>query len=336
MDKLILELSSRLDDLRVLVKETNKMPILIMSQHPSECMKGFVSPNIRESISNVICFVEIGDEIFIPQILQQVQGCVDRIILDIDDKRPNSQKIINAVLNYEQTIPLLLYSDLDVWGNTSVDFVAYKEGGLRDKSILICGNSLLSSRIIIKLIRYGAQVYVRPEEYEENLYKCDNTTSITIDSKNLHFASKEHSQYDVVIGVNIFTNTIMPHIEHVSSIYDIGLNNFSHEYISMMREKGASVYRYDNRAGISSVLLNLLETEYLIKYNMGEVRIGNVDVISGGIMGTEGAIVVDNAYNPQFIVGVANGCGIIKPTNELHEKDKQNIELIKNLLLYGQ
>lgn len=340
MDKeqFLLDLLSRLNDLQQLVKDTNKMPVLILSQHPLDSMDGVVLPNIRESISNIICFVEVGNEDYIPIILEKIQGHVDRIILDIDDKRFNSKEITDAVLSFpKQSIPVLYYSDLDVWGNTAIDFIAYKEGGLNNKKVLVCGKSLLSSRIIPKLLKYGSQVYLHTEDYIDSIFACDKHSSISIHSENVHYTSLgENTYYDIIVGISIFTNAIVSCTEHAKSIYDLGLNNFTEDYIVSMRHTDVSIFRYDNRAGISSVLLNLLETEYLIKYNMGEVKIGNINVISGGVMGGNGAVVVDNAYNPQFVVGVANGTGLIKTNSELTSQNIDDINTINQLIAYGK
>lgn len=336
-EKFLLDLSSRLNDLQQLVKDTNKMPVLILSQHPIDSMVGVVLPNIRESISNIICFVEIGNEDYIPIVLEKIQGHVDRIILDIDDKRFNSKEIKDAVLSFpKQPIPVLYYSDLDVWGNTAIDFIAYKEGGLKDKKVLICGKSLLSSRIINKLLKYGSHVYLHAEEYMDAIFKCDKQTSISIQSENLHYIENKNSSYDIIIGSSIFKKAMVYDTETAKSIYDVGLNNFTEDYIVSKRNADISIFRYDNRAGISSVLLNLLETEYLIKYNMGEVKIGKINVISGGIMGGNGAVVVDNAYNPQFVVGVANGTGLIKTNSELTSRNIDDMNTINQLIAYGK
>lgn len=339
MDKeqFLLDLSSRLNDLQQLVKDTNKMPVLILSQHPLDSMDSVVLPNIRESISNIICFVEVGNEDYVPIILEKIQGHVDRIILDIDDKRFNSKEIQDAVLSFpKQSIPILYYSDLDVWGNTAIDFIAYKEGGLNNKKVLVCGKSLLSSRIIPKLLKYGSQVYLHAEEYNDSIFACDKHSSIALHSENVHYTSLGKNTYDIMVGVSIFANAAVSYAECAKSIYDVGLNNFTEDYIVSMRNADVSIFRYDNRAGISSALLNLLETEYLIKYNMGEVKIGNINVISGGVMGCNGAVVVDNAYNPQFVVGVANGTGMIKTSSELTSQNIDDMNTINQLIAYGK
>ena len=133
---------------------------------------------------------------------------------------------------------------------------------------------------------------------------------------------------------SVFKNALINDKIFAHSIYDVGLNNFSKEYIKQMRERGAQIFRYDNRAGISSALLNLLETEYLVKYNMGEIHVGEICVVSGGVMGEDGTVVVDNAYNPNFIVGIANGSGLIKSNSELSKKNIDDMCTIKKLISY--
>lgn len=333
-NELINTFASRLEDLHAIVTQTNKMPVLIISQYPLDMMTGCRLPNIRESISNIICFVEIGDPSVVEHLLHMSDGYVDRIILDIDNKRTNSQEIINAVKNTKTSLPILNYSDLDVWGNTSVDYIEYIEKGIYNKNILVCGKSFLTSRIILKLLSRGANVYIN--DIDNSYLQFDNTTSITIQNPKLHFNKLEDNIYDIIVGTSIFTTSITSPSHKAQSVYDIGLNNFTEEYIYRMQNCGSNVYRYDNRAGISSVLLNLLENEYLVKHNMGKVKIGDIEVISGGIMGPNGAIVVDNAYNPQFVVGVANGTGIVKSTKDLTKKNIEDIEIINQLIAYGK
>ena len=333
-NELINTFASRLEDLHTIVTKTNKMPVLIISQYPLDMMTGCRLPNIRESISNITCFVEIGDPSILEQILQMSDGYIDRIILDIDNKRANSQEIIDAVRNYKTNIPILNYSDLDVWGNTSVDFIEYIEKGIYNKNILVCGKSFLTSRIIMKLAAMGANVYIN--DIDDTHLQLDNTTSISIQNPKLHFNKLENNIYDIVVGTSIFTNSITIPSHRAQSIYDIGLNNFTEEYILYMQNCGTNIYRYDNRAGISSVLLNLLENEYLVEHNMGKIKIGDIEVISGGIMGKNGAIVVDNVYSPQFVIGVANGAGILKPFSELTNKNKEDLTTIKQLVYFGR
>ena len=78
------------------------------------------------------------------------------------------------------------------------------------------------------------------------------------------------------------------------------------------------------------MIVNILESEYLVKRNLSRVSLADISVVSGGLIANEGDVVVDNADNPTAVFGVANGLGMFK--TELTEKDKQNIEKIKSLL----
>ena len=63
---------------------------------------------------------------------------------------------------------------------------------------------------------------------------------------------------------------------------------------------------------------------------MGETTIGDIRLVSGGIIGENGVVVVDNYRNLQQILGVANGEGVFK--TQLDETDQQHINKLQKLL----
>ena len=54
----------------------------------------------------------------------------------------------------------------------------------------------------------------------------------------------------------------------------------------------------------------------------------NVSIISGGLLGGEREIVVDDYSSPSLIYGVCDGCGNLK--NKMDDVDKENINVVKN------
>jgi hypothetical protein len=174
-------------------------------------------------------------------------------------------------------------------------------------------------------------------DYNDGVFKYDYCNNITIDSKQIILIEnlKESDvHFDILLGTNLkeeYSNNDLRKFDY-TSIYDIGLNNFTGDFIKSQIECDTSVFRFDNRAGVSSIILNLMETEYLIKYNMGKTKIGSINVVSGGIMGRDGDIVVDNVYNPSSVLGVANGSGTFKHDYELTNNDLQNICSISKLV----
>ena len=333
-EKFKTEYKNRLADVKELVSTTNKASILIIQQIPVEKNSGdLLLPHVRESISNIICFVEIGDSSMVNFIIDHAIGIIDKIILDSDIKRTNSKEIISSILNRRSGIPISFYSDFDMWGSASVDFILRLERDFVGKKILLLGNSYLTTRLLVNLLNKGAVISIFEDDYSDGQFKLDKNTTIQIKSENIEIIKESDYQFDILIGSSIMEiygdESKLKKFDFVS-IYDIGLHNFSKEFISSNLRKNVNVYRFDNRAGISSIVLNIEETDYLINNNLGKVFIGDIQVVSGGIMGETGAIVVDNAFDPQLVLGVANGTGMFK--SELNEIDKKNIEMINFLI----
>lgn len=323
-------LYDRLTIVRERVKKTNKQSVLIIQQHPGTDMDYLYFPPIRESISSIIFFAEVSTPQQVKDILDSVSSEIDRFIVDIDKKRCNSVDIISEVERYPLNVKLLYYSDYDVWGAAAVDFISQIEGSLSDKNVLIYGLNYLTTRVIRKLLEIGANVFTDDED-KSNEYPLDMYNTVRFNSGYLHKISEYSGDLDIIIGGEVLTPIKnLNYGKYSRSVYDIGLGNFSKEFIESCYCHGSNIYRFDNRAGLSSVVLGLMETDYLITNNMGKVKVGQIDVVSGGVLGTEDSIVVDNAFSPEYVFGVADGKGMFK--SELSKKNVEDLKAIKALI----
>jgi hypothetical protein len=326
------EFENRLNDVKVLVESTNKSSVLIIQQIPKNNDLEPLIPKVRESLSNIICFVEIGDSLFVSDIIEKCDGIIDKIILDTDYKRDNSRQIIDSVEKTANKSILYYYSDFDIWANASTDFILQKEQSITGKTILILGNNYLSSRILINLLNRHANLYVLSEEYRNKEIKFNNNLTMEFCEKNINYLNQDQN-IDIIVGCSVKRNN--PNIQKYSgvstkSVYDIGLNNFDKEFIEKTLNANVNVYRFDNRAGISSMVLKIMETDYLLKNHLGRVFINDIEIVSGGFMGGDGAIVVDNAFDPSVVLGVANGEGLFK--YDLTVQDNENLMYINSII----
>ncbi len=321
----------RLQVAKDLVANTNKQSVLIIQQHPGSEDNYIHFPPVRESISNIIVFSEVSNPDDAREILAKASGKVDCYILDTDRKRINTSEIIDAVKSYPLATKLLYYSDFDVWGEAAVDFITEIEGDLQGKDVLLYGCNYLSTRVIRKLLTEDARVYVQQQENSGVKFPLDTECSVTFESDKLMKVEGYQGDYDIIIGSEILNVAEgVNDTRHAKSVYDIGIGNFTKEYIDEAYKYGSKVYRFDNRAGISSVVLGLMETDYLISNNMGRVQIGNIKVVSGGILSEEDAIIVDNAFAPTFVFGVADGSGKFK--KELSQRNLDDLKVINTLI----
>lgn len=330
MDKLLSLYEERLGQVVDLVKETNKLPVLIIQQHPVDDGRDLLFPPVRESLSNIICFAEVSGVDFIKEIVDKSLEVVDAIILDIDVKRKNSEQIIEEVKSVTGSKPLLYYSDYSMWSTAALSFVLSIVKTINNKKVLLLDNNYLTARLLQALLNYGANVFVPADDYNNGTYSMDIHTSITFNSIKCQVATVDE-EYDIIIGGSVLSQYKKDLSKYnAKHIFDIGLRNFNANYIKAQIAAGSTIYRFDNRAGISSVVLNLMETDYLTRKNMGAVTVGTIKLVSGGILGEEDAIVVDNAYSPEFIFGVADGQGMFK--DNLSETNKKNIKIIESLI----
>ena len=331
MDKLLSLYEERLGQVVDLVKETNKLPVLIIQQHPVDDGRDLLFPPVRESLSNIICFAEVSGVDFIKEIVEKSLEVVDAIILDIDVKRKNSEQIIEEVKNVAGSKPLLYYSDYCMWSTAALSFVLSIVKTINNKKVLLLDNNYLTARLLQALLNYGANVYVPADDYNNGTYSMDEYTSMTFKSNRFQVATGNGEEYDIIIGGSVLSQYKKDLSKYSAKhIFDIGLRNFDANYIKAQIAAGSTIYRFDNRAGISSVVLNLMETDYLTRKNMGAVTVGTIKLVSGGILGEEDAIVVDNAYSPEFIFGVADGQGMFK--DNLSETNKKDIKIIESLI----
>lgn len=335
-----IEYQKLLEGIQQRIKQTNKRSVLFLIQHSKADETAPHVPCLRESITNVIGFVALGDTQYIEHIFAHASSIIDAVIVDTDEKRTNSHEIVAAAkaAAAKYQIEYAVYSDYASWSSSALAFIAECElqknaTDFAEHKHLLIGRSVLATRIILELINRGIDIYLLKDEYVSRTLQTLGGT-ITVDSDKIHLIDTTQSQeFETLMACEIGKNSI--YLQALSNfrfsyIYDVGINNFDDAFIETHRQKGSMALRSDDRAGMSSLAINIRETRELVTNYMGEKTIGDIRIISGGIIGEEGVIVVDNYRSPQQILGVANGDGVFK--SQLTEIDQQRIEKLKKIL----
>ncbi len=325
-----------LADVELLIKKTNKHAVLIIQQRPNEQDKESVVPMVRESLSNIIAFVCIAEANILDAIVSNAKGIIDTIIFDNVIKRSNSDCIVGELysLAEQYEIPVLTYNDFDSWASSAINLIKSNENSsLDNKNILILGKNYLATRIILQLIDCNANIYLFKSDYDNLDLPYIHTTSLTVNSSNLKIINIGQD-FDLLLGCclhNQYDELDRLVDCHFGAIYDVGVSNFTEEFITAHKLKGCqTIYRSDDRAGIAGIVLNLMETNYLLQRCMGRKSITGINMVAGGIIGDNGDVVIDNIENPRQVLGVANGDGTFK--QHLSEIDIRNIEKVKTIL----
>jgi hypothetical protein len=119
-----------------------------------------------------------------------------------------------------------------------------------------------------------------------------------------------------------------------AAVYDLGIGNLTLEAAELARSRRCGMYRVDNRAGISSAMVRLLETDHLVSRLMGRARLRDVEVAAGGLLAPPGAVIVDDIRRPTMIFGVADGQGRFKEV-PLSDEDRERVEYVRSLIAHA-
>ena len=325
-----------LNEVVSLTNKTNKHAVLIIQQRPNNNDLDPVFPMIRESLSNIIAFACVGDESCVEPIVIASKNIIDTIILDDVHKRTNSSSLVDTVYRcaFEYRIPVMTYNDFDIWASSAINLIKSNEqSGLSKKKVLLLGYNYLATRILLQLIDAQTEIYVLQSEYDNLTVPYIGSTTISIDSPHLHYAANIR-EFDILLGCCLHqkSNNIKALTDCTFwAIYDVGVSNFDENFIAQQKQKGCTaIYRSDDRAGVASMVLNMMETDYLSRSCMGRISLGNIHLVAGGIIGEQGDVVVDSIEAPRKIFGIANGDGTFK--KQLTKDDLLHIEKVKTIL----
>lgn len=322
-----------------MVALSNKRSVLILIQHTKADDVYPCVPSVRESISNILGFVSLGDEQYLPFIVEKAEGIIDTIMIDVDPKRENSERIRQTAsrLAKEHGMSVSYYSDYASWVSSAVSFVSQVEQrdgqdvyGIKH---LLVGRNRLATGMVLEMIGRGMDVFLLKAEYPSMSFPVAGGEMI-LNSRKIHLVDVgSDNSFDTLLGCELQGNCRYMEVlseMRFSYVHDVGIRNFNLEFIEKQRRQGVKVYRSDDRAGISGAVIGLMETEELINTSLGRTRIGDIFIVSGGYVGEEGDVVVDNYNDPRFIFGIAKGDGTFK--SELTREDKNRRKKIEKLL----
>jgi hypothetical protein len=300
---------ARCREVEALIERTNKLAVLVVQQFPVASDAELLCPPVRESIATIMMFVELGTPDDLLWVLDETRQTCKMVALDCDQKLATSAAIVAQARATIAPERLLLYSDNQAWFDSSLDMIQRIERGVTDRTILLCGTGALADHMTFTLPRLGARV-LRPHE------------------------SGTPDDVPIVVGAAQKTTSIdealVQRLPPETPIYDIGIGNLTAGAADLARTRRLRLYRLDNRAGISGVVLRLLETDYMVSKLMGHVRVRDVDIVAGGLLAPPGAVIVDDIRQPTVIFGVADGGGRFRD-RPLSPEDQARIDFVSSL-----
>ncbi|MFH1683766.1 MAG: NAD(P)-binding domain-containing protein [Candidatus Margulisiibacteriota bacterium] len=262
-------------------------------------------------------------------IAKAVDGKVDYILVDAEKKIPDKMSLTGEPANVERSVretirksTLWIYKGNDLAVEAIDGLLTHLTknslSGIGGMKIAILGAGNLGCKLALNLVERGAHVFITKRDSQKlnlivdalNYIKPVFTKAQVVGMTDNDEAAKGAN---ILIGMTQGTPIITPEmIENLSPgalVVDGGKGTLSPAAIKMAESREIPVFRLDVGAALEGKINSLFATEDNVAKRMGRCLFNDLPIVSGGLMGRSGEIVVDNINNPRIIYGIADGKG---------------------------
>jgi hypothetical protein len=340
--------------------------ILDLSQHENKpsgfCIgntakidgEGLYLTPLRNMSSMILSGVIVYSEKLAAEVARMVDGVVDYVLVDAEKKVPDGMSFTGVSANVERIVrETVKQSDLWVYKGNDLAVEAIdgllthltrnSVRGIGGKKVAILGSGNLGSKLALKLVERGAQVYITRRNKEKinliaNALNCIKSKYTSAQVTGMVDNYKAAYRADILIGLTkgtpIISSAMVESLQAGALIFDGGKGCLHPEAIRKAESLGIDIYRLDIAAALEGKISSLFAIENIVDKEMGR-RVLSKDfvLVSGGLMGRKGEIVVDNIYDPKVIYGIANGSGDF--IRNLSDSQRFDIVEIKKMLEIG-
>jgi 4-hydroxy-2-oxovalerate aldolase len=246
-----------------------------------------VSPYVESRYGCCMTNIMLADSNLLDNVLEWAEGIAEYVLFDAG----NAQE---SALNHTTLLP---YSDHDMWARAAASHVNRLMDSPRDKTIAVTGVSALTDRTALLLRDLGAVV---TNDLDGVLPDADAIISL--------------SPRQPAVNADQVSR-----MKPGALLFDGGIGSLSRDSIPAAEARGVRVVRIDMRPTLAATALELIGMHILVKEHMGRADWDSVSVVAGGLIGTDGEVIVDSISAPTRIIGIADGKGGIRPADPQDE-----------------
>ena len=257
--------------------------------------------------------VEVATPEDLGVILDKLDGEVEAILYDAEQKHDASAQMLAAVMKKVTRSSLLLYRDTEVWAKAIENLILEICRGVGRK-VLLTGRSRLASALAMALHELGYQVYLAGQAGGPGPRVTD-----------VNGVPAAPLVVDVVVGLSPGSCEVdlsfAGFLSEDTIIIDGGIGAVASDMAEYALARNLKVIRVDMRATLDGEIREKLNTRELANSISGRRLIGGVECVAGGVHGREDAVVLDSISDPKYVVGLADGMGHVKRTFTEREKE---------------
>ena len=247
----------------------------------------------------------------------------------------NISRVLRAVLMPNKIID---YKPNDLTVEAVWNLLSVRLNGFSGKTIAIIGCGNIGFKLALKLVESGADVTIFRRDDKKALLMADSINiakpvSCLASARNVKSAMEASASCDVLIGASsgneaVITWSMIEQMPKTSFIVDIGKGNIDHSTVKKALEDGIEVMRGDITTSLYGFISSVQQMKDLVTNKMGRIETSsNTSIVSGGLLGKDGDVIVDNVNCPTVIYGVADGLGNLKI--DLNSDDQKIVNELK-------
>jgi len=283
---------------------------------------------VRETENLIYAGVVVKNISIASKVAELIDGKVNYIFVDAEKKirqgyqGPEDMGDVEKAVRAKVTnCRILTYKGNDLGAEAVYFLLEQLTTGLGHKKVSIIGAGNLGSKIALKMVECGADTVI----YRRDIKKLDSIANGLNDIKTRNTRVKisiAENIADAVSGADVIVacanekgiinkecfylmNNNGPHI-----IIDAGKGCFSDEFIDLAEAQGINIYRTDVSIIQKNLFSAIIETCNAYSIPIGRKKIiEDVAIVSLGLLGKYGEIIVDNIEKPKKIIGISDGKG---------------------------
>jgi hypothetical protein len=284
-------------------------------------------------------------------IMSKIDGLFDFVLID-SEKKSISTNGSDGIFNLERLSSEIIkqtkihrFKGNDLTTNSIEDFVhsiLLRKGKLMGgNNVLIIGLGNLGFKLTLRLVELGMNIYVK-NRTASKINNLLETINLVKPKETIASAWKfdESEIVDVLPKIDfviLCTTTIVSdfekYIEHFGcgiTILDVGKGCLPNELILYLKKRNIVVYRLDIGDALGQFIFGNVLNKRQPEIPKFRLLSNGATLLTKGIVGIEGDIVVDNIDHPQVLYGICDGKGSFFPMNKAKEKEVFNLILKNN------
>jgi 4-hydroxy-2-oxovalerate aldolase len=264
-----------------------------------------VSDHIFEGRQFVVASLVVTSEEQFREVVAHSKKFVELILVDQDRLDQSLVESLILSRNSRESPRVLLYSDVELWSRAAVRMARALSEADRYSTVVVVGDSQLAQLTLNHLQIYMTNVESYPSAAELQV---------------------GHSKLVLLCSApdELFLRSL-----NKCTLLDVRLNSLTAEEVEDLSTRRNQVLRLEMQRELQAEIQAQLESADRYLDGPASRVISGVRTVSNGLVGQAGDVVLDSVQNPMKIIGVADGCGLLKPLEAYDTDDFDRVHRIR-------